>query len=215
MARPVLAGYRRVFPRPFEALSVLRGTRGVHPQGVLCRGTLLVDRASPLAGGAELLQPGAEREVLARFSRLAGLPQHLGDVFGLAVRVFDAYGPGAHQDLLCNSSLDLPLVHRVFLPACRWYSQACSSCLHYDGGAGSMVVGWLPPGEPGPGPSVDALRATLAGGGVRMGIGLAPPLGRFERIGALALDAPVDAAEGDVDFDPSATPAGACAPWAR
>lgn len=196
------AALAAAFGPPFWALSAVRHTRGVHPQGVLCRGTLEIHHASDHAPGAALLQPDGPREVLARFSRMAGLPESVGDVFGLAVRVPDAYGPGAHQDLLCNTSLDLPAAHRVFLPAARWFAQPYSTCLPYDAGAGPVVLGWLPP-DGGPGPSVRELRERLSqAGGVTFGVGVAGPLQRFHRIGELRLDRPVDPAQGDLDFDP-------------
>lgn len=190
--------YRTIFPGPFQALSAVRHDRSVHPQGLVCRGTLTIASSSPRAPSAEVLQPGSH-EVVARFSRMAGLPEQVGDVFGLAVRVIDAYGPGEDQDLLCNTSLDLPLAHRVFLPARRWFAQTYSTCLPYDAGAGEFVLGWLPPGGRGPDPSVAALHSALEEG-LRFGVGIAPPLGRFHRIGELLLTDPRE--DVDLDFDP-------------
>lgn len=187
---------------PFGLLSALRGSRIFHPQGFVCTGTWTVERASPLAPGAIALTPGRSFEVVARASRGAGLPEAVGDFYGLAVRLVDAGGPGRHQDVLANTSLDLPLVHHVFLPAPHWYAQAYSTCLPYVAGAGAFVLGWLPP-EDGdtPGPSLDAMRDEVRAGRATFGIGIAgAPLGRFERIGTLTLDALVPGR--DVSFDP-------------
>jgi hypothetical protein len=196
---------------PFRAVSAVRGARSVHPQGFLCNGTWAVDRPSPLAPHASVLQPGARFDVLARLSRGAGFPEAVGDFYGIAVRVLDAYGPGRHQDLLCNASLDLPLVHHVVLPAPHWCSQAYSSCLPYDAGAGPVVLGWLPPSDRRPGPSLDAMRAEVQRG-VAFGVAVAAPLGRFERLGELCLEGLVGPEAGDIDFDVTSDTGGGLRP---
>ena len=192
---------RTVASLPFRLLSAARGARAFHPQGFLCRGTWSVDRTSPLAPGAAVLRAGAEHPCIVRLSRGAGLPEWLPDVFGISVRLQDAYGPGRHQDLLINSSADLPGVHHVFLPAPRWYSQSHSTCLPYRAGAGLVVIGLMPPGGSGPGPALDAMRTEVARG-TTYGIGVAAPLGRWQPIGTLALREPLGPEAGDVDFDP-------------
>jgi len=192
---------RTVAALPFRALSAVRGARSFHPQGFLCRGTWTVERTSALAPGAAVLRAGARHPCVVRLSRGAGLPEWLPDVFGISVRLEDAYGPGRHQDLLINSSADLPLVHHVFLPAPRWYSQSHSTCLPYRAGAGLVVLGLQPPRRAGPGPDLDAMRAEVARG-TEYGIAVAAPLGRWEHIGTLALFAPLGPEAGDVSFDP-------------
>jgi len=196
---------------PFRALSALRGARIFHPQGVTCTGTWTVETGSPLAGDATVLQPGARFDVIARASRGAGLPEAVGDIYGIAVRIADAGGPGRHQDVLANTSLDLPLVHHVFLPAPHWYAQAYSSCLPYTAGAGPFVLGWLPPQGPSPGTGLAALRREVEAGRARFGIAVARvPLGRFTRLGTLTLDRVAD--ERDASFDPVAFTGGGLRP---
>jgi hypothetical protein len=192
---------RTVASLPFRALAAARGARAFHPQGFLCRGTWTVERTSPLAPGAQVLQAGAEHPCIVRLSRGAGLPEWLPDVYGISVRLEDAYGPGRHQDLLINSSADLPVVHHVFLPSPRWYGQSHSTCLPYRAGAGLVLIGLQPPRRRGPEPSVDAMRAEVARG-TSYGIAVAASLGRWEPIGTLALRDPLAPEFGDVDFDP-------------
>ena len=188
----------RAVAQPFRLGSAIRRARVFHPQGFVCRGTWTIDTAAPVAGDAEVLRAGARHDVIARVSRGAGLPQSLPDWFAVAVRLADAYGPGRHQDLLINASSGLPALHHLFLPAPRWFAQSYSTCLPYRAGDGLFLIGLLPPPERGPDPSLDAMRATVAGG-VTFRIAVAAPLGRWQAIGTLQLREPTS---GDVDFDP-------------
>jgi hypothetical protein len=183
---------------PFRVGSALRGARVFHPEGFLCRGSWNIEEESELAGSAEVLQPGARNDVIARVSRGAGLPDALPDFFGIAVRLVDAYGPDRHQDLLINASSSLPLLHHLFLPAPRWFAQSYSTCLPYRAGGSAFLVGLLPPPDRGPAPPLAAMRAAIAEG-VAFGIALSAPLGRWSRVGTLRLEQPLP---GDLDFDP-------------
>lgn len=192
-----------VFSLPFRALSAVRGARAFHPQGFLCRGTWTIERTSSRAPAAEVLRVGARHECLVRVSRGAGLPESVGDFFGIAVRLQDAYGEGRHQDLLINASVDLPLAHHVFLPAPRWFAQSYSTVLPYRAGAGLVVIGLVPPKRTGPGPSLEAMRRSIAAGDVTFEVAVAGPLERWEPIGTLRLHDPYSPTRGDVDFDPT------------
>jgi hypothetical protein len=186
---------------PFRLGSALRGARVFHPKGFLCRGSWEIEQSSAMTPQATVLRAGARHAVIARASRGAGLPERMGDFFGVAVRLVDAYGPGRHQDLLMNSSSGLPVLHHLFLPAPRWFSQSYSTCLPYRAGANSFVIGLLPPSRRGPGPSLGAMRAAIDDG-VTFGIAVTGSLGRWTRLGALRLFEPLPPEAGDVDFDP-------------
>lgn len=186
---------------PFALVSAARRARAFHPQGFLCHGTWKVERALPATTAVPVLQPGPPRPVIARPSRGVGLPESIGDFLAVAVRIVDAHGSGRPQDLLLNSSADAPVLHHAFLPAPRWFAQSYSSCLPYRTPAGTLLVGLLPPDERGPGPGLDDMQAAVDAG-VRFGIAVAAPLGRWERIGELHLQGLVDPAQGDVDFEP-------------
>jgi hypothetical protein len=94
------------------ALARLRRDRAVHARGRTYTGTLTLP--APVPGVAALDRPGP-LPVLVRVSRAAGLPPWLPDVYGLALRLVDAYGPGRHQDLLLDSCPPPPL-DRLPLP---------------------------------------------------------------------------------------------------
>jgi hypothetical protein len=184
---------------PFRVGSALRGARVFHPRGFLCEGRWEITRTSPAAPTAEALTAGAGFDCLVRVSRGAGFPERLPDFFGFAVRLRDAYGPGQDQDLLINASADLPVAHNVFLPAPRWFAQSYSTCLPYRAGAGLMLVGLLPPAGHGPGPSLDAMRASVIEG-TTFRIAVSTMLGRWQPIGTLRLRGPLSSR--DVSFDP-------------
>ena len=186
---------------PFRAGSALRGARVVHPRGVRLRGTWTIDRTDPLAPQAAVLQQGARFDCVVRASRGAGFPEPIPDSFGLAVKLIDAYGEGRHQDVLANVSADLPLVHHLFLVAPRWFAQSYSTVLPYDAGAGTIVIGFTPPAERGPGPRAEDLAEWLAERPARFGINVAAPLGRWQRIGTLELGAPIGEDE-HLQFEP-------------
>src|SRR5829696_3230604 len=96
----------------FAGLSRWRGARIFHPHGATVRGELVVGDRQGLAG-TDLFRPGRRAEVLVRLSRGIGLPQPWPDILGIAVRVVDAYGPAAHQDLLLVTAV--PAIGARFL----------------------------------------------------------------------------------------------------
>jgi hypothetical protein len=79
-----------------------------------------------------------------RFSRAAGLPEPLPDALGVAVKLPDAYGPGADQDLLVTSSIDRPLVRRLLFPATIFVRGAFSTALPYQLGDQRVVLLLVP-----------------------------------------------------------------------
>ncbi len=96
--------------------SRLRGERAIHPRGRAFSGTVVLTGGA--GTGAALLDTAGTYDAVVRFSRSAGLPPRLPDVYGLAVRLVDAHGPGASQDLLLDSTQPAPLLRR--LPWPRW-----------------------------------------------------------------------------------------------
>lgn len=94
----------------FRVASTMRGERAIHARGRTLTGRLSVTGGA--GTGAPLLDAPGSYDVLVRVSRSAGLPLPLPDVLGLAVRVLDAHGPGAHQDLLLDSTRPEPVLRR-------------------------------------------------------------------------------------------------------
>ena len=123
----------------FRLASRLRGERAIHARGRTFSGR--VDLPGGAGTGAALLDRPGSYDAVVRLSRSVGLPAALPDVFGLAVRLVDAHGPGAHQDLLLDSTRPAPLLRRLPWPGLRPTPPVYSSLLPYEVGGRRMLVG--------------------------------------------------------------------------
>ena len=127
----------------FYTLAALRNRRSLHPMGIGYQGWLRVPNEWPQSG-VPLFQAGATHQALLRFSRGAGLPEPLPDALGVAVKLPDAHGPGADQDLLLTSSTDRPLLRRLLFPARSFVRGAFSTALPYDLGGERVALLLIP-----------------------------------------------------------------------
>src|SRR4051794_23598578 len=170
------------------AVAAARRGKAVHPHGAVHRAILRVpgDPAAPRA--ARLLSEPGDHEAIVRFSRSVGLPRPLPDLLGMSIRVPDAYGAGAHQDLLLVTSIDLPLAHHVFVPAADVQARVYSSSLPFRAGDERFLVGALPrrsSPRPDGRDELDRLARAAATGRLRFDLAVAPLEGRFRRVGEL------------------------------
>src|SRR5688500_9104172 len=126
------------------AVAAARRGKAVHPHGAVHRATLRVpgDPAAPRA--ARLFSDRGEHDAIVRFSRSLGLPRPLPDLLGMSIRVLDVYGDARHQDLLLVTSVDLPLVHHVFVPAADAQDRIYSSSLPFSAGEERFLIGARP-----------------------------------------------------------------------
>ena len=176
----------------FGALSAVRRRRVFHPRGVAHDATLVVHGG---ARGAELLDVPARRTCVVRLSRGIGLREPLPDIMGVALRVPDAYGPGAHQDLLMTTAGEGPVLRSVFGLSRSADRGHYSSVLPYRIGDGHAYIGARP----------------LAAGssGPRFALEVAPPLGDWAEIGVVELGRRWDDAASDaLRFNPFFTGGG-------
>jgi hypothetical protein len=184
----------------FHALAALRRRRSLHPTGVGYQGRLVIGDG-PGWPGVPLLRPGAAYPALLRFSRGAGLPEPLPDALGVAVKLPDAHGPGADQDLLLTSSTSRPLLRRLLFPARSFVRGAFSTALPYDLG-GERVVVLLVPAPTGSrrspagvargGGAMAELRAAAAAG-LGFELRTAGTLGPSQRLATLTVGQPLSA----------------------
>jgi hypothetical protein len=184
----------------FYALAALRRRRSLHPTGVGYQGELLVC-GGPGRPGVPLLRPGAAYPALLRFSRGAGLPEPLPDALGVAVKLPDAHGPGADQDLLLTSSTSRPLLRRLLFPARSFVRGAFSTALRYDLGGERVVVLLVPaptgnrrsPGGVGrSGGALAELRAAAVAG-LGLELRTAGTFGPSQRLATLTVGQPLSA----------------------
>jgi hypothetical protein len=192
-------------------LAAVRSGKAVHPHGVVYSARLVVDGAPRAPRASELLSTPAERRAVVRFSRSLGLPRPLPDLLGVSLRVLHAYGPGRHQDVLMVSSVDLPVLHHLFVPARDVQARPYSSSLPYRAGDRTFLLGVTPePGSPRPsgGDELERLEHAAATGRLTFGVAVAPVSGRFMRVGALHIENRLPHAVDALRFNPFNTGGG-------
>lgn len=193
------------------AAAALRRAKAVHPKGAVHRAELVTSGdPGPAAGGA-LFAEAREHTAVVRFSRSLGLPRPLPDLLGMAVRVLDAYGRGAHQDFLMVTSVDAPVLHHLFVPASDVQLRPYSTSLPYTAGGKRFIVGALPvPGSPRPDGSdeLDRLDRAAATGRLSFDLAVAPVMGRFQPVAQLRVGARLADRADALRFDPFNTGGG-------
>jgi hypothetical protein len=169
-------------------IAIVRGGKAVHPAGAVYAARLTVDGAPAAPRASELLARHSTRPAVMRFSRSLGLPRPLPDLLGVSLRVLDAYGLDRHQDVLAVSSVDLPILHHLFVPAADFGQRPYSSSLPYRAGEDTFILGITPdPTSPRPPGSdeLDRLDRAAATGRLVFGLAVASINGRFRRVGSL------------------------------
>jgi hypothetical protein len=185
----------------FYTLAALRNRRSLHPMGIGYQGWLRVPNDWPPQSGVPLFQAGATHQALLRFSRGAGLPERLPDALGVAIKLPDAHGPGADQDLLLTSSTDRPLLRRLLFPARSFVRGAFSTALPYDLGSERVVL-LLVPVPIGAGPSTGgagyrpvggalAELGAVAANGLELELRTARSLGRSQPLATVTVGPPL------------------------
>jgi hypothetical protein len=167
---PAVEGAGTAAAAVFGGLSAVRRRRIFHPVGTAFDATLVVHGGGR---GAVLLDEPARRRCIVRLSRGVGLREPLPDILGIAVRVPDAYGAGAHQDLLLTTAGSAPVLRSVLSLSRSPDRGHYSSVLPYRIGDGYVYVGARPIA---PGAS-----------GARYALEVAPPLGHWAEVGVLEL----------------------------
>jgi hypothetical protein len=200
----------------FSALAALRRKRSLHPIGIGYQGKLQVPTQAPARPGVPLFRAGAAHPALLRFSRGAGLPEPLPDALGVAIKLPDAHGPGADQDLLLTSSSDRPLLRRLLFPARSFLRGAFSTALPYQLGGERVVLLLVPvhvlggrstngAGDRPSGGAMAELRAA-APNGLRFELRTATTFGRSRPLATVTTDAPLTADQTDtLRFNPWTT----------
>jgi hypothetical protein len=128
----------------FAGLAAARHAKGLHPEGPAFSARVRIDGAPVAPAGSTFLSRPGQYEAILRFSRALGLPKPLPDLLGAGLRAFDAYGAGVHQDLLLTSTVDRPVLRRIFLPARSFGARPYGSGVSYRAGAETFTLGLVP-----------------------------------------------------------------------
>jgi hypothetical protein len=186
-------------------LAAVRRGKAVHPHGAVYDAQLVVPGHDGRLGGTELFGTPANRPALVRFSRSLGLPRPLPDLLGMWLRVLDAYGTGNHQDFLMVSSVDAPVLHHLFVPACDVQQRPYSSSLPYRAGDRTLLVGAMPRADSPrfeDGDELERLAAAAATGALVFDLAVAEVWGRFRPVAEVRVGDPLPPEADALLFNP-------------
>ena len=133
----------------FGGLAGLLRGRPLHPAGVAFDATFRVREATDPA--LRLFAAPGEYDAAVRFSRGFGLPEPLPEILSLAVKVRDAYGPGADQDFLMTASGERPVLRHAFAWGRSHLEQTYSTVIPFSAAGTAVVFGAVPHAAPLPG----------------------------------------------------------------
>ena len=167
----------------FYTTSTIRRARTFHPIGAAFEATFTVDQ--PAGVGVDLLDTPGVHDAVVRLSRGVGLREPWPDVLGLALRVQDAHGLGAHQDLLLVTSGERPIVRHLFVPATSFDAIRFSSVLPYRLGDRDMLFGARSDDLDGRRLFLNDIERDGATSPVRFTIDVATPRGTWEQVARL------------------------------
>ena len=195
------------------AVAAARRGKAVHPHGVVHRATLRVPGDPAAPRGSRLLSRPDEHEAIVRFSRPVGLPRRPPGPLGMSIRARRLRRrppPGPSE----RPSVDLPVVHHVFVPATR------RPAAHLQLVAAVPRRGRTADRRRAPGPALpapggndelDRRDRAAATGELRFRLAVAPLAGRIRPIAELHIGERLGPALDALRFNRS-TAAAACAP---
>jgi hypothetical protein len=168
------------------AIGFARGKRAVHPVGAAYEAIVDVNDAGwSLLDGTVFGRPGSYRAVV-RLSRGFGMPLRWPDVHGIALRMFDAGGPGIAQDLLVATA-HRKSSGRDATSVTPRYQEVFSSMLRLRAPNGEVVVrAW--PVQPMPD---DATVHAYVAGRWEFALGASAPAGEVRTVARLTLGSPL------------------------
>ena len=186
-------------------VAALRRGKAVHPHGAVYAADLVVERQRGELGGTKLFGSAATHPALVRFSRSLGLPRPLPDLLGMSVRVLNVYGAELHQDFLMVTSVDVPVLHHVFVPAGHVQQRPYSSSLRYRTGDRTFLAGALPRADSPrfeDGNELERLAAAAATGQLVFDLAVAEVWGRFRPVAELRVGNPLPPEADALRFNP-------------
>jgi len=120
----------------FGGLSAVRRARIFHPRGAARLATATIE-----PGDHPLHVLAGTHDAVVRLSRGVGLPSPVPDFHGIAVKLLNAHGAGAHQDLLLVSSAAPMGARHVLVPVVEWIGEPhYSSIVRYRNAQGARFL---------------------------------------------------------------------------
>lgn len=128
----------------FGGLSAVRRARIFHPRGDARTATVTI-----APGDHPLHVLAGNHDAIVRCSRGVGLPAPVPDIHGVAIKLLNAHGTGAHHDLLLASSAAPVGARHLLVPVAEWAAPPTySSIVRYRTAGGErFLVGAAPDGD--------------------------------------------------------------------
>ena len=171
----------------FTAIATVQRGRAFHPRGISFEAEL-----SPTADPDALpFLREQEQTALVRLSKGIGLPSGLPDISGLAFRVPDVYGDGAHQDVLLASSGRRPGTRHLLVPTIGFDRRVFSSLLPFRHRERLLLLGARLVGPRRPGLHLDGLADAAEAGQVAFDVAVGGLTGPWRPQARLTLRRPL------------------------
>lgn len=178
----------------FGALAGGLHGRPLHPTGAAYAATLTVAEATE--PHLVLFAAPGEHAAVVRFSRGFGLPQPLPEILSLAVKVRDAYGPGADQDFLLTASGERPVLRHAFAWGTSHLDRTYSSVIPFSAAGRTVLFGAVPRTRPITGErDLPELARRAAEGALSLELRMATLTGPWTPLARIDIGEPLDAAE--------------------
>jgi hypothetical protein len=179
----------------FGGLAGAFKARPLHPAGIAFEGTFTVEE--PALADAALFAESGEFTTHVRFSRGFGLPEPLPEILSVAIKVRDAYGPGADQDFLLTASGERPVLRHTFAWGRSHLAHPYSSVLPFSVGGETVLFGATPltPTADAGGRDLEELAGRARRGDLALRLRVATLQGPWRDLATIRLSRRLDAAE--------------------
>ena len=193
------AGVGSVLGAASYRVARMRGTKPLHPTGAVLRGTL---RRTGASSGVAWIDEMGKDEVVVRLSRGGGLPPHLPDVHGIALRHDET-------DVLLSGTGRPPVLRHVLHPTRSPGRGACTTLVPFRGPRGPVLLAAFPAPARDLPADWDEVAALLAEDPFRLRLVWSDLWGPWLEFGELAVGGPLtDRTDEPLRFDPRRTPPG-------
>jgi hypothetical protein len=173
---------RRAVEALFAGIARLQHGRAFHPRG------RTFEAGIHQAADTPAVLPTGGGVALVRLSKAVGLPAGIPDVYGLAFRLPDVFGPDRHQDVLLSTAGERPGLRHVLMPATGVDRRRYSSLLPFRHQGRLILLGARYAGPPRVAPlHLSELEDAAEAGGLTFEVGVARARGPWRTVAVLTL----------------------------